>query len=502
MSFELFFDLLYVGIIAINGDHAAEEANGHELLRFAVTFAMSWKIWSDVQQLVSWFETNDVAQRVEMLVLIACLLGQTTNMLQAFAPDPAEDTFTQLVGFYLAARLFSAAYCALTAYLVPLVRGMMAAQVAGVLVGAALWIASVHAYTQGQAQTEQQPPDGESHGDESQHGSDAEFPRQRVGLVFAALAVDLFLSSAAPVWFFTWARKRTATREEDTPPLARRINRFFEFFPAINIEHRVERTNAFVTLVLGYSVVGVVFQNAAGGNSSAVLNAFLGKAVLGLVQAYVFNWLYFEVDGGGLRTHAIRRSVVSASLWQYSHLAFIMAYILAAAALSKLVVVADCANAPLDALTEFYQERSAPSVSLGLRLYYCVGLGTALLAMGAISLSHEHRGPASGGARCRLPKWARLANRGAVCVVFFCLSAATGLDSLGLVATTTGLSVWTLLFELWGKSCPSDSLFVGGCTEYTALCGRRTLHEATRSDGKVDIAGLGRAEKTAVLDHV
>ena len=97
MSFELFLDLLYggcsgravqglpcrseadtlctVGIIAINGDHAAEEADGIELLRFVVTFAMSWRIWSDVQQVVGWFETDDILQRLQILFLIACLLG-------------------------------------------------------------------------------------------------------------------------------------------------------------------------------------------------------------------------------------------------------------------------------------------------------------------------------------------------------------------------------------------------------------------------------------------
>lgn len=36
---------------------------------------MSWKIWSDVTQLISWFETDDILQRVEILFLIACLLG-------------------------------------------------------------------------------------------------------------------------------------------------------------------------------------------------------------------------------------------------------------------------------------------------------------------------------------------------------------------------------------------------------------------------------------------
>jgi hypothetical protein len=66
---------LLVGIIHINGEHVGEEANGHELLRFAVTFIMSWKIWTDVAQLISWFETDDIFQRLEILFQIACLLG-------------------------------------------------------------------------------------------------------------------------------------------------------------------------------------------------------------------------------------------------------------------------------------------------------------------------------------------------------------------------------------------------------------------------------------------
>jgi hypothetical protein len=43
-------------------------------------------------------------------------------MLNTFGEE--YDTYVQLVGFYLAARLFMAAYCALTGILLPLVKGM------------------------------------------------------------------------------------------------------------------------------------------------------------------------------------------------------------------------------------------------------------------------------------------------------------------------------------------------------------------------------------------
>lgn len=86
-------------------------------------------------------------------------------------------------------------------------------------------------------------------------------------------------------------------------------DRVFEFYPAINIEHKVGRTNCFVTLILGYSVVATIYQNTA--PAFLGLNAFFGKATLGLIQAFFFSWLYFEIDGADLFSHAIRRNVAS-----------------------------------------------------------------------------------------------------------------------------------------------------------------------------------------------
>jgi low temperature requirement protein LtrA len=87
-SFELFLDLLYVGILAINGDHAAEDPTGDELLRFAITFIMSWKIWSDVALIVSWFKTDDMIQRVSVLFIMACLLGWVSFIIYSIQTCP------------------------------------------------------------------------------------------------------------------------------------------------------------------------------------------------------------------------------------------------------------------------------------------------------------------------------------------------------------------------------------------------------------------------------
>ena len=39
--------------------------------------------------------------------------------------------------------------------------------------------------------------------------------------------------------------------------------------------------------------------------------SFYGKAVLGLIQAFAFNMIYFEIDSTNIFTHAIRRHYVS-----------------------------------------------------------------------------------------------------------------------------------------------------------------------------------------------
>lgn len=193
----------------------------------------------------------------------------TTNNLDAFG-----HTYSQLVAFYLAARLFMGSYCFIISFLVPMVRGMMILQALTVLIPTALWIGSIY----------------------------VEMPN-RLALIWIAIFLDLTLLMTGIIFV---QRANLISK-----PLGDFLNRAFEFYPATNIEHRTERTNAFVTLVFGYSVVAVIYQSSA----SFGLNAFFGKAVLGLCQAFCFNWIYFELDGAELFQHAIRRSMVAGKIY-------------------------------------------------------------------------------------------------------------------------------------------------------------------------------------------
>ena len=264
-SYELFVDLFYVGILAISGDGAAEEASGSSLLRFAITFILGWKLWSDVGTFVAWISADDIIRRLSVLFILVFLLGLTTNMSGSF-----DRTYTPLVAFYIGSRWFGALYFVWMAYLIPMVRGAMLASAVGSFLPGLLWIGSIYV---------KEP--------------------NRQGLIWVALALDIFgpvllvLMERGGAWMgkglSTWVKSK------------------FEFIPGANIEHKIERTNAFVGLVFGYSVVALLYQSAV----PFGINAFFGKAALGLIQSFTFNWLYFEIDTFNMHTHAIRRHFLS-----------------------------------------------------------------------------------------------------------------------------------------------------------------------------------------------
>jgi low temperature requirement protein LtrA len=151
-----------------------------------------------------------------------------------------------------------------------MVRGMMVTQAIMIVVPSGMWIASIY----------------------------VDMP-SRLILIWVSIFLDLFAS--AFVILLIRGSKIVSSR------LADLTERIFEFYPAVNIEHKTARTDAFVTLIFGYSVVALFFESSA----SFGVNAFFGKAVLGLVQAFCLNTLYFEIDGDSLWQHAIRRSVTS-----------------------------------------------------------------------------------------------------------------------------------------------------------------------------------------------
>ena len=449
-SFELFVDLLYVGIIGIIGDKAVQDPTGKSILEYTITFLVGWKIWADLTMIINWFEMNDIFGRVAVLLYLSCLFGFTVNMAYAF-----DTTYTVMIAFYLAERLYAGCYFLSTAFFVPTIKGTLLYHVLIICISSALWIGSIH----------------------------LSYPHY-LPLVFIALFFDMF------GWMFLiWSMRFFKKSKSNF------YHKYFDFWPAINIEHRTERNNAFVSLVFGYSVLTILYQN----RSSTGINAFFGKGILGLVQAFAFNWIYFEIDHYNLHVHAIRRHWFSSSLWVTAQVPFIMGYVLAAATLSQLVLAHDCRDADPETLGEEYVARSPAVVSPGIRWYYCGGLGVALISVSIISLSHIHKKLPN----ARLMKRPRLAIRCCVAIIIICLPLARDrLSSLDLISITTALIVFVLCLDLFGNSCSGDQFWTGGwCNEqkkacrYSARCHmskrkRKEIVEAMKKGEKVDFESL------------
>jgi low temperature requirement protein LtrA len=446
-SFELFIDLLYVGVIGAIGDTASESATSASLLHYLITYTMSARMWADITNMTNWFETGDVIQRLCILVFLLCLLGYTTNVANAF-----DSSYTALVSFYLGERLLQGIYFLWVAALVPTIRGVMICQSGIVLITTAMWIASVH----------------------------TDYPA-RLGLMIPAVIIDVFGSMGINFVMRTMHQFSESESSKRFAAFMKRLSSHFEFYPAFNIEHRVERNNTFITLVFGYSVLAILYQNRF---SVFASNSIFGKACLSLIQAFCFNWMYFEIDLLNMQVHAIRRHYFSAWIWIFGHLPFAMGYTLAATAMSKIVLAHDCSNADEQSLGEPYDSRSLDEVSTGLRWFYCGGLCVALVFSCIISLSHIYQASEN----CRLTRESRLIVRftAAISILMLPLIPVDRLQSLALLGITCSIIIGCLIADLYGLSQKEDDFWIGGfshsekkATSYAAHCTLDEEHKST-----------------------
>ncbi len=393
-------------------------------------------------------------QKVSVMLYLILLFGYTTNIAYAFEdrhPGAEFDTYYPMMSFYLAERFYGALYFLWLSYVVPLIRGTLLYTSFIILLACVFWLASIH----------------------------VDYPGQ-LGFIFVAIAIDLWGQGFGVIL----SRASAKRLQHKTPgPLERFVRKNFEFYPAINIEHRTERTNAFVALVFGYSVLTILFQSRA----SVGLNAFLGKGILGLIQAFAFQWLYFEIDHHGVHVHAIRRHWLSSTVWITCHLPFVLAYVLAAATLSKLVIAHDCANANIEDLSEIYQSRSVSELDQGLRWFYCAGIAGALFTMNLLSYCHVHKKLQNP----RLAKRPRLAIRSVIALAILLLPLVKdNLSSLSLIGTTTALVTLALGIDIFGMSTAGDRFWTGGwcdeskkATQYEARikCSKRKKSEIIKA---------------------
>lgn len=235
-SFELFTDLIYVGVIDYIGEAAVTNASAETFLHFIIVFSLAYKIWSDLTVAVNWFEVEDVFGRLAIILILCCLYGFNSNVEYFFSY-----TYTAGISFYLTQRLLLVTVYSVFSYVIPMIRGALLMHVLVGVLASVMYIISIH----------------------------VEYPNSLAPL-FLGLSIDYF-GGVSVIFFMRYVKEN-----ERRKGFCKKIAKQFEFLPGMNIEHRVERTSAFTTLVFGYSILKSLYQSHA----HVGVNAFLGKGKL------------------------------------------------------------------------------------------------------------------------------------------------------------------------------------------------------------------------------
>ncbi|KAH7026604.1 bacterial low temperature requirement A protein-domain-containing protein [Microdochium trichocladiopsis] len=264
--FELFLDLLYVAIVANFSEELAEHPDGAHLAKYILIFAPAWHIWADLREIMNSYYTDDLAQRLVILWVMALLVLYANNApVIGSGADAAESlaAIQTAAGAYVAAR-FTAAAVFLVSSFASYQHRVQARIMAGFMLGGMLLTIPLF------------------------------LPGVDLATGKAPVAAVLIVYQEA-----TWALTLS-------PWIKRRLR--LTYSTAVDIAHEIDRLAAFFIIILGEFVYSVIVGNPAG----VGLTSGYAKAVCVLVVAFCLNWLYVSGDGSLAATHPIRRSAWTA----------------------------------------------------------------------------------------------------------------------------------------------------------------------------------------------
>ncbi|KAJ7177934.1 hypothetical protein C8R46DRAFT_1346213 [Mycena filopes] len=396
--FELFFDLLFVGLVHQISDAAAEQPTGIGFAKYVLTFAPAFSVWSDVRDIANQYANDDVTQRAYILWIMMLLVGYANNagaiefgVAEGGGEEEGgslitEDSLTSVrwtLGFFVVAKLSRVIISLIYAVFLPLSRRPLIVSTCNALILAIIFtiaiFTSLHVTIALVALTivldhalrvfgvllyktmeilgrryekRRRLHSRQNSGPWTLEVDDGEKNEQPISANSSVTAVN----EDAPLGGFKMCQRTAAHRELR--------------FPAINIEHHVERLGAFVTIVLGEMVVSVFFK----ASGTVGLNRESGRAFLSLMIAFNLNWLYFGSQACKHFVHAIRRHWLSGFLFTTLHLPLCLSLLLASSAINRLVT-----SSTMDS-----------ELGGGLKWFFGAGLGASVCMMATIGVLHKN----------------------------------------------------------------------------------------------------------------
>ena len=230
---ELFYDLVFVVVVAQLAHELAAHVSWDGVLSFVLLFVPVWWVWIGATFYNDRFDTDDVGQRVYTFLQILAVAALALSV-----HDGLGEASQAFALSYAAARLLIIFMWVRGGFYNPVARPLTNRYAAGFSISLALWALSVFV----------DPP--------------WRFVMWGVGLLF-----DLMTPLA-------------------TLHIQRRL-------PSYSTSHLPERFGLFTIIVLGESVAGTL-RGAAGGEGPALVFQTTLAGALGLAMAFALWWLYFD----------------------------------------------------------------------------------------------------------------------------------------------------------------------------------------------------------------
>ncbi|BGP15890.1 hypothetical protein JCM10213_003681 [Rhodosporidiobolus nylandii] len=419
--FELFFDLVFVGIIHVLAERAAEETSSWSIFKFSVFFWLAYSTWQDVRTFINVSGTDDVPQRLYVLLVMGLLLGFSANAsavsiecggteeaasagseggtkhAAAFASGADESPFAQLLGkreAHLGEPIHLGGECEFAEGWAKNVRGALAFYLVGKLVRVALLLF---------------------------YG--AWLPRFCTAHYVRAAA--LLVST---VWWLPLTALETPTLSLVLPIVAIGLELAAAYaLPLLLKVAHAEPFNAVIQRwTQGQNCKGHITFSATGPEAGIHLEYL--RCILGLILAYCLNWTYADSDGSRTFLHALRRHWFTSVCWQQLHFPLSAALILVSVAVAGLVR-SDTPSSPT-------------------RWLFGGGLSIVMVVLTLLATLNK---PLDKAHSALLHRNLRLLARLVAGVVFALLPLADSLSSTEILAVVVGVLVLVCVVETVGK---------------------------------------------------
>ncbi|KAJ3196255.1 hypothetical protein HK101_009626 [Irineochytrium annulatum] len=383
---ELFLDLIFVATIArCESFLKVPVVTWDELNKFCLVFAPVWQHWLYTHNHSNRFAAYDLYHKVYTWIMMILNAGMGINAQNAFS-EGDQNTGNLFIITFLLGRLFYILSHSRIYWSAPEFSFAVSITLVISLIGTAPYLASVFL-------------------------ADA----YRPALWWSGFLVELAAQNLLILVFRHYIPKR-----------------FMKYRLALNIEHHSERFGLLTLMVLGEVVVAILWDS-----SSPTFSWNYLATVLGLMMAISMEWIYYNVDGSRQYTHALRRSVPSAVMWQMFHFPLHVSAVAAGACLSMIISLS---------ITEPW---SPPDP--GLRWVFAGGFSVSMIFIALIGLTHKSHEQQARFAT-KMAKKARIGGRLLVAMCLMVLAAAGGkIGATGLLMIAAVVMVTETVVEEWGR---------------------------------------------------